>query len=739
MKCSNCGSELRNGARFCRICGSPIEEHHSPAQNDNVPFVPANRNQYAGSSGYKPKSHKRGKKKLAVILTSAVSLVLVAALVITIIAVNRSRNDVDYKKFFRVYKEELQQVKSDIENYADHYGIDEKERNLVAVSPVLGNTAPSLFYVVEGQDSDGNDVPVIKICEAQNDTAQSVFESMIDFSPVDRICIIRNSQTGDTYLFTDSEYPDVGNVAVYSLFRENNVIKQAEKFRFTYEWQTADGEDYYDYQYFIDQNSVEKDAYNRAIEEFVPKIDTVIISVDNGRGAADYNYFKNIASVAMSYDDAIDYLDKGINGAAVDEPAPKTEIPTTIEYTELNSIDDLPGDYDKEFGLFYFYNSKPKNVHDEHYYEERCNFDCENPDTYHDYLIDALMPFITPVRLFDYPGENSEQVEKGPDPLNKYGGDPFSRVSYEKMVWIVNHIFHVPQDEIDEMIAYACENTDIYVYEENGKKYLISHYLGGDPFNADRQYKKILTDGTNYYLLVEYNLDKTKGLPTETYYVKAAYEKIDGQNYWTMYRHTLDVPDSMKEYMTESNSSESDNLQEEQEENDSDIFSMFEGSYTFTSGVGAWSTQLELKSDGTFTGEYHDTDAGARGDGYDATLYLAKFSGRFKDPQKVNDYTYSFKLDEIYYENEPDTEEIGDPYDSGGKVKVLMKYSAAYGLSGAETVYAYMPSAPTAELPDKFMLWVDHLRDKNTRYGSELSYKCLYAVETEQGWIGQKE
>lgn len=221
---------------------------------------------------------------------------------------------------------------------------------------------------------------------------------------------------------------------------------------------------------------------------------------------------------------------------------------------------------------------------------------------------------------------------------------------------------------------------------------------------------------------------------SETCYIEVAEKEIDGEKYWTIYRHTKNIPELPA--VTASNGTDkADTTQSSDEE----IFSMFEGNYLFTSGVGAWSTQLELKSDGTFTGEYHDTDAGARGDGYDATLYLSKFSGRFKNPQKINSYTYSFKLDEIKYENEPDTEEIGDPYDSGGKVKVLIKYSSAYGLNGSDTVYAYTPLAPVSELPEAFMSWVDRLRDNSTCNNAELSYKCLFAVETEQGWLGEKE
>ena len=70
--------------------------------------------------------------------------------------------------------------------------------------------------------------------------------------------------------------------------------------------------------------------------------------------------------------------------------------------------------------------------------------------------------------------------------------------------------------------------------------------------------------------------------------------------------------------------------------------------FTFSSGAGAWETRLNIQADGSFSGEYWDMDMGSTGDGYpNGTQYGNTFTGTFTDLKKVNDYTYSMKLDKI--------------------------------------------------------------------------------------------
>ncbi len=78
--------------------------------------------------------------------------------------------------------------------------------------------------------------------------------------------------------------------------------------------------------------------------------------------------------------------------------------------------------------------------------------------------------------------------------------------------------------------------------------------------------------------------------------------------------------------------------------------------FYFGSGVGAWSTELRIGSDGSFTGSYHDADMGDIGEGYPGgTYYFCGFEGSFKDLERVDRYTYKMKRDTLTYQEEPGT------------------------------------------------------------------------------------
>lgn len=121
--------------------------------------------------------------------------------------------------------------------------------------------------------------------------------------------------------------------------------------------------------------------------------------------------------------------------------------------------------------------------------------------------------------------------------------------------------------------------------------------------------------------------------------------------------------------------------------------------FRFSSGAGAWATELEIHEDGSFSGEYYDSDMGDRSENYpNGVQYRCDFSGQFTELEKVNAYTYSMKIAEMNYEKETDTEEIKDG--------ILYRYSEAYGLAGAENILIYLPNTPVLELPKEFLMWV---------------------------------
>ena len=77
--------------------------------------------------------------------------------------------------------------------------------------------------------------------------------------------------------------------------------------------------------------------------------------------------------------------------------------------------------------------------------------------------------------------------------------------------------------------------------------------------------------------------------------------------------------------------------------------------FTFASGAGAWSTELYVAADGSFTGLYHDADMGDTGEGYpNGTQYYCRFSGSFAPPVYVDEYTYAAPVRQLLTEEEPE-------------------------------------------------------------------------------------
>lgn len=153
-------------------------------------------------------------------------------------------------------------------------------------------------------------------------------------------------------------------------------------------------------------------------------------------------------------------------------------------------------------------------------------------------------------------------------------------------------------------------------------------------------------------------------------------------------------------------------------------------SFSFMSGAGGWSTELTINPDGTFTGNYYDSDMGDSGDGYDATEYVSTFHGKFKNIQKKDDYTYVMQIDTLETEETQDTwiEETGY-----GKVRYVA--SPPYGLYGGTNFELYLPGTLVSSLSAEYIDWVrtpmalDESATTLPGYG-------LYNVEEQNGFFG---
>lgn len=150
--------------------------------------------------------------------------------------------------------------------------------------------------------------------------------------------------------------------------------------------------------------------------------------------------------------------------------------------------------------------------------------------------------------------------------------------------------------------------------------------------------------------------------------------------------------------------------------------------FYFSSGVGGWATQMRIHQDGSFEGEFYDSDMGCTGEGYpEGTYYNSKFYGRFAELEKINDYTYATKIEYLDYYNEIGTEEI--------KNNKLYSYSTAYGLTDADRILFYLPGAPISALPEEYSSWVNY-RIESDDPNAKQDFYGLYNEREECGFSG---
>lgn len=124
-------------------------------------------------------------------------------------------------------------------------------------------------------------------------------------------------------------------------------------------------------------------------------------------------------------------------------------------------------------------------------------------------------------------------------------------------------------------------------------------------------------------------------------------------------------------------------------------FSPVAGSYTYTTSGGfSWTTTLELKADGTFTGVFFNPN-GKRANG-DFAYYRSDFHGAFSDLRKIDDQTYSFEMTSLEYDVE-----VGKEWSDDNGLWYVGR--EAYGLENGKTFYFYKSGTPIDNVPKDFI------------------------------------
>lgn len=167
-------------------------------------------------------------------------------------------------------------------------------------------------------------------------------------------------------------------------------------------------------------------------------------------------------------------------------------------------------------------------------------------------------------------------------------------------------------------------------------------------------------------------------------------------------------------------------IKEEPVEEQSSVFEKIPQEFVFTSGAGGWETVITINSDGTFTGEYKDSEMGDTGENYpNGTMYICNFKGKFTSPKQVDEYIYSMKLE--YLDQEKN---LGDEYYEEGTRYLV---SEPYGFDHADEFLIYFPGIAIANLPDGFTNWLNAFLNVQTT--EIFPYYGIYNVGGEKGFV----
>lgn len=84
-----------------------------------------------------------------------------------------------------------------------------------------------------------------------------------------------------------------------------------------------------------------------------------------------------------------------------------------------------------------------------------------------------------------------------------------------------------------------------------------------------------------------------------------------------------------------------------------EFFSEFKNTvFIFSSGAGAWRTELQIREDGSLSGRFEDANMGEIGEeNPQGTIYESVFTGRLGSPVRLDENSYQVDILEMKYEN----------------------------------------------------------------------------------------
>ena len=148
--------------------------------------------------------------------------------------------------------------------------------------------------------------------------------------------------------------------------------------------------------------------------------------------------------------------------------------------------------------------------------------------------------------------------------------------------------------------------------------------------------------------------------------------------------------------------------------------------WSFSSGAGGWSTELAIAEDGSFTGNYHDSEMGDIGDDYpNGSLYGCSFSGHLTLGEAIDDNAWNVHVDSLTVDGTLNEESIEDG----------IRYITVepYGIKAGDDMALYLPGTPAEAISEEMQFWA-HLNFQDDPTALESWFLANEASES--GFVG---
>lgn len=127
------------------------------------------------------------------------------------------------------------------------------------------------------------------------------------------------------------------------------------------------------------------------------------------------------------------------------------------------------------------------------------------------------------------------------------------------------------------------------------------------------------------------------------------------------------------------------------------VLDVFPMNMIYSSGAGGWRTQITLKEDGTFVGDYYDSQLGLSGVDYDYTVYICEFYGKYEIVEQIDNYSYRLIFTEVISAKNKDAEWVEDG------IKYIC--SEPFGVNKNTEYILYTDETPVKNLSEDALMW----------------------------------